>query len=363
MFEAFTNQPIRLIGEDGSRTQPFELDLSADELLQIHRDMIRARVFDERLIPILRQGKTSFYAQSTGMEATQIGIAWGVKRDHDWFWPYYRDQGLVLTLGMPLDRWISQLLGSNSDVCKGRQMPQHFSDPEHHIATVCSAIGSHIAPAAGTAIAQKYLGTDEITVCTFGEGATSEGDWHAGVNMASANKAPCLFICENNQYAISLNVKDQTNSKNIAMKGHAYGIPGFYVDGQDVLAVRAVVKQAAEWVRAGNGSALIECLTYRIGTHSSSDDDSRYRSKDEVESWRRQDPLVRFERFLEKEGILPAREEIEAYYGSVLAEFEEALKKAENSGYPTWEILFDDVYSDLPDHLQQQAIYVREENL
>ncbi|MBB6098899.1 2-oxoisovalerate dehydrogenase E1 component alpha subunit [Deinobacterium chartae] len=361
MFKPFTDQPIVRIGEDGKKIGRWSLDLEAAQLLRLWRDMVRARIFDEKLVTLLRQGKTSFYAQSSGMEATQVGIAHGIRAGYDWVWPYYRDQGLALAAGFPLKDLVAQSLGTNDDLCKGRQMPHHFGSAEHRFVSISSSIANQVAPATGTAMAQKYLGSDEITVCTFGDGATSEGDWHAGLNMAGVAKAPVLFVCENNQWAISAGIATQTASQGIAIKAKAYGMPGYFVDGQDVLAVREVIREVAERVRSGEGPALVECLTYRIGTHSSADDDSRYRSREEVELWRGRDPIRRFERFLEAEGLLPDAETLSGIRAEINAEIDGVLAEAENNGYPTWDSMFDDVYADLPPHLEEQREFLRRE--
>jgi len=360
MIKPFTDKPIQRIGEDGKKIGRWSLDLSEAELRTLHRDMLRARVFDEKLITLLRQGKTTFYAQCSGMEATQVGIAHGARSGHDWFWPYYRDQGIALALGISMYDLMAQCLGVAGDLNKGRQMPHHFGVKKYNFVSISSSIANQVAPATGTAMAQKYLGTDEITICTFGDGATSEGDWHAGVNMAGVNKAPILFVCENNQWAISVDFKRQTASENVAVKAKAYGMPGYYVDGQDVLAVREVVRTVGDQVRAGEGPALIECLTYRMGSHSNADADAekRYRSRDEVEHWKRRDPISRFERFLELEGITFDADERAALRAEINRELDDAIARADATGEPAVNTMFDDVYADMPAHLAQQRAFV-----
>lgn len=363
MIQAFTPEPIRFINEDGSPAQPLPERFSIDFLKQLHREMVRAREFDRKLVPILRQGRTTFYAQASGMEGTQIGLAHALRPGHDWVWPYYRDHPIGLTLGIPLSELIAQMLGSNSDTCKGRQMPHHFASKKFNFVSVSSSIASQVPPAAGCAMAQKYLGTDEVTVCTFGDGATSEGDWHAGVNMAAVNQAPCVFVCENNQWAISTNLKHQTASENIHIKAKAYGIPGYYVDGNDVVAVLEVMSHVIERSRRGEGAALVECLTYRVGSHSNADADAEksYRTREEVESWVGKGPITRLEKLLEHLGAPVDPAEIEAYIKSVAQEVDEAVTSAEASGQPGWDIMFDDVYSDKPIHLREQEDFLRRE--
>lgn len=356
MHEPFTPAPIRLIGEDGVPTAGAEIDLSEAELRRLYRDMLRAREFDQKLVTLLRQGRTSFYAQSSGMEATQIGLAHALRPGHDWLWTYYRDQGLALALGMSMLDLLSQILGTNSDPNRGRQMPQHYGTKALNFVSTSSSIANQVPAATGTAMAQKYLGTDEITVCTFGDGATSEGDWHAGLNMAGVSGAPCLFVCENNQWAISLGVSGQTASENIHIKAKAYGMPGYYVDGNDVLAVRSVMRQVAADIRAGKGPALVECLTYRYGAHSNADSDAEkaYRDREELNAWLTRDPILRFERFLEHQGLGVSAEEKRELSLGFQREVDEAVLQAEASGVPGWNIIFEDVYADVPVHLRAQ---------
>ena len=363
MIQPFTPDPIRFVAEDGQPLLPLPERYKPELLRELHTLMLRAREFDRKLVTLLRQGRTTFYAQSSGMEATQVGLARSIRAGHDWLWPYYRDHTLALALGMPMLELVSQMLGSNSDTCRGRQMPHHFASRKLNLASISSSIASQVPPAAGTAMAQKYLGTDEITVCTFGDGATSEGDWHAGVNMASVNRAPCLFVCENNQWAISTNLSGQTASENIHIKARAYGIPGFYVDGNDIVAVMEVCTHAAEWVRAGNGSALVECLTYRVGSHSNADADAEkfYRTREEVGEWLGRDPIARLEKLLEHLGhpvLAPERADLIA---RTHKEVDEVVMQAEATGQPDWRIMFEDVYSDLPDHLREQESFLRAE--
>ncbi|WP_027481179.1 thiamine pyrophosphate-dependent dehydrogenase E1 component subunit alpha [Deinococcus pimensis] len=360
MHKPFTDKPIQRIGEDGRKIGRWTLDLTEDQLRTMHRDMVRARVFDEKLVTILRQGKTSFYAQSSGMEGTQVGLAHAVRPGHDWIWPYYRDQGLAIGLGVSVRDLLAQCLGTSEDLCRARQMPHHFGVRNYNFVSISSSIANQVAPATGTAMAQQYLGTDEITVCTFGDGATSEGDWHAGLNMAGVAKAPIMFVCENNQWAISVDFKGQTASTNIAVKAHAYGMPGYYVDGNDVLAVHSVVSEVAERMRAGEGPALVECLTYRIGSHSNADADAekQYRSREEVELWRSRDPITRFERFLAAEGLSVDAAAIRA---AAQREVEDAITATEATGTPGWDVMFEDVYEDVPAHIALQREYVRAE--
>jgi 2-oxoisovalerate dehydrogenase E1 component alpha subunit len=359
-FQPFSPEPIGLIDEQGHWIAPFEHGLSAEQMRHFYRDMLAARILDEKLVVLIRTGKTSFVAPHSGHEAAQIGIAHALRRGHDWLFPYYRDMGLMLAMGLPLLEIFGQTLGSAADPAKGRQMPSHPGCKKLNIFTVCSAIASHIPPAAGAAISMKQRGTQQVAVCTFGDGATSEGDWHAGINFAAVQGAPAVFVCENNRYAISVNIAKQTASENIAVKAHAYGIPGYYVDGLDVLASYFVMQEAIEQARDGHGTCLVELVVNRFGAHSSADDDSRYRSREELAAERQHDPLLRYQRFLEKQGIWDAQWANELRI-EVAGELEAALQEAMQAGEPDPLEMFDDVFAARPWHLEEQRRLVAEE--
>ena len=352
-FEPFTDEPISVINDAGDWIAEFELDLPPEQLQRFYRDMLRARVVDERLGRLQRQGKVSFVAPGGGHEAAQVGIAHAMRAREDWLYPYYRDIGLLLALGLPLVEIVGQSLGTSADPAKARQMPYHPGSGEFNVFTVASPIASHVPPAAGTAISQKLAGSGEVTVCTFGDGATSEGDWHAGVNFAGAQGAPAVFVCENNGYAISVGMRHQTGSDSIHVKAHAYGMPGYFVDGMDVLASYYVMREAIARARDGFGPSLVELVVYRYGGHSSADDDSRYRPRAEVEQWKRRDPLTRFRRFLEKRELWDDEREA-ATLQELGDEFTAAVKQAEEAGVPPVASMFDDVFADLPARLRKQ---------
>jgi 2-oxoisovalerate dehydrogenase E1 component alpha subunit len=360
MHKPFADKPITLVGEDGSRIGRWKLELDEAKLKAVYRDMLRARVLDEKLVTLLRQGKTSFYAQCSGQEGVQVGAAHAIRAGKDWVYPYYRDQGLGLALGVPAIELVAQALGRNADPNKGRQMPQHFGSSKLNFVSVCSSIASQLPPAAGTAIAQMVRGSDEMTLVTFGEGATSEGDWHSGLNFGGVYGAPIVYLCENNNYAISISFRGQSASHNVMVKAHAYGMPGYQVDGQDVLAVHSVIKEAADRARSGGGPSLVEAVTYRYGAHSSADDDSKYRPREEVEAWRAKDPITRFQRFLEREGIWTSDVE-EGLRADAVREIDAAIVEAEASGDPGPETMFDDVFIALTPILRRQKERLLEE--
>ena len=363
MLEAFPTTPFQVIGEDGTLRSGQSVSQTPAQLRELWESMMLVREFDRKLVTLLRQGRTTFYAQASGMEATQIGIARGMRPAHDWFWGYYRDQGVALGLGMTLADVVAQMVGSNSDLSKGRQMPHHLSALAQRVVSASSSIASQVPPAVGMAMAQRYLGLDEVTVCTFGDGATSEGDWHAGINMAAVQQAPCLFVCENNQWAISTPVGRQTRSESIHVKAKAYGIPGYFVDGNDVLAVQQAVTELADGMRQGGGPVLLECLTYRVGSHSNADADAEkfYRTREEVREWTSRDPITRFEAFLAIQGQGISSQERADVVSHIHRQIEAAVGLAEASGQPDWRSMLDDVYADTPVHLRQAFEALRQE--
>lgn len=354
LFSPFSREPISLVSERGEWIAPFELDLEPETLRAIYRKMVAARRFDERSSRLQRQGKTSFVAPSAGHEAAQVAIAQAVEVGRDWLFPYYRDAyGVMLALGVEAEELFGQSLGSRADPAKGRQMPGHPGSKAFNVFTVASAIASHVPPAVGAALAMKLRGDGAVTVTSFGDGATSEGDFHAAINFAGAQGAPIVFVCENNRLAISVDYHKQTGSETIAEKARAYGMPGYYVDGMDALACHYVMQEAVARARSGVGPALVEMLVYRYGPHSSADDDSRYRPREEVERWRKRDPIPRLRRLLERLELWDEAAEA-AMQQEVDAALAEAAKRAEAAGPPPTEWLFDDVFAEMPWHLLEQ---------
>lgn len=352
-FEPFNSSPIAVISEQGNWSADFELDLEDDLLQVLYRDMLAARILDDRYSTLQRSGKASFLVSSAGHEAAQIAIAKAVRAGEDWLYPYYRDTGLVLSLGLSAQDIFGQALATLADPNKGRQMPGHPGSKDLNIFTVCSAIASHIPPAVGTALSMKIQGLEDVTVVSFGEGATSEGDFHAAINMAGAQGAPIIFACENNGYAISVDVHQQTAAASIAAKAEAYGMPGYIVDGMDVLACYFVLQEVIAAARAGQGPALLDMRVYRYNPHSSADDDSRYRPREEVDAWRRRDPLLRYQRFLAQRGLWDdawekdLREQLEQ-------DIRRAARDAEAAGIIPSEWMFEDVFDGTPWHLREQ---------
>jgi TPP-dependent pyruvate/acetoin dehydrogenase alpha subunit len=245
-------------------------------------------------------------------------------------------------------------MGNSADEGKGRQMPVHWGFSKWKIVSLSSPIGAKLLHAVGVAYAAKYRREKAVALASFGEGATSQGEFHAAMNFAGVYKTPVVFFCENNQYAISLPVRRQTASESIAIKAEAYGFEGVQVDGNDILAVYKATKSAVDKARSGGGPTLIEAVTYRMGGHSTSDDPTIYRSADEVELWKKRDPIVRFTKYLIRKGIISEKEN-EKFLEQIDSEMTKVIKEREVIAPPDVSTLFTDVYSEMPWHLREEA--------
>lgn len=282
-----------------------ELGLSQDDLLEMYRTMVVARLCDEAQFRLNRQGKAPFVVPVSGHEACQVGTAWAMEKGRDIFVPYYRDMAVCLVAGMtPKDVFLG-LFGKAEDPSSGgRQMPAHWGSRRLGIITGSSPIATQIPHAVGIGYAMKYRGEDSVVGSWFGDGATSEGDWHESLNFAGIHDLPVVFICENNLYAISVPLEKQMAVERVSTRADAYGFPGTTVDGNDVLACYEAMKDAVDRARAGKGPTMIECLTYRYHPHTSDDDDRTYRTRDEVEEWKKKDPIMLFGDSLKELGLL-----------------------------------------------------------
>ena len=332
------------------KSVPKGLDDAA--LLRLYRLMVTTRMLDDRAMKLQRQGRIGFYVPSFGQEACAVGSAFALG-ETDWCFPSYREPGAALTLGVDLQILINQWYGNTGDITKGRQMPVHYSSARQRFVSISSPIGTQIMHAAGTAMAMQIKKDPSVAITYFGDGATSSNDFHCGLNFAAVYKAPCIFLCSNNQWAISCPLSKQTGSETIAIKGEAYGMPGVLVDGNDVLAVYEATRQAIERAKKGEGPTLIEALTFRIGPHSSSDDPTRYRPTEEVEEWQKKDPIKRLRAFLVKRGLWDDGAEKELT-DEVTAQLAAAVKQAEELPLPATDTMFEDVYAEMPKHLQEQ---------
>jgi pyruvate dehydrogenase E1 component alpha subunit len=352
---------IRVIDDDGRVVHP-ERDpgLSGDELRRLFRTIVLVRILDERMLRLQRQGRMGFYLSSLGEEATHIGAAHAL-RDADWLFPAYREAGAALYRGYELRAFMCQLFGNADDPVKGRQMPVHHSVRRINFVSVSSPVGSHIPHAVGAAWAAKLQKRDDVTVAFFGDGATSTPTFHVSANFAAVFKAPVLLLCRNNGWAISVPRSIQTASATFAQKAIAYGMPGVLVDGNDILAMIHVVREAAARGRRGEGPTLIEALTYRRGAHSSSDDPSVYRDPSEPAEWERKDPLDRLRKYMQARGELG--DELEAQVRQEANEqINDALAFAESRApKPPLGSMFEDVFREPTPRLIEQREFLEAE--
>jgi 2-oxoisovalerate dehydrogenase E1 component alpha subunit len=272
-------------------------------------NMQRARKFDERCFVLQRAGKIAFHVSGIGQEVAQVSAAFALEQRKDYFFPYYRDYGLVLSVGMTMRELMLSVFAKAEDPNSGgRQMPGHFSHKKHHIVTGSSPVTTQVPHAVGVALAGKMKKQSFATFVTFGEGSSNQGDFHEGCNFAGVHKLPVILMCENNQYAISVPIAKQV-SGNIYERAIGYGFAGVRVDGNDALEVYRVVKEARERALAGQGPTLIEAGMYRISPHSTSDDDMLYRTKEEVEANKEKDGIPKFKAYLIECGLWSEEQE------------------------------------------------------
>jgi len=343
---------LRVLRDDGSADPATDPRVPSEVLLRAYREIKRLRLLDARMILIQRQGRIGFYGACTGQEATPVATALSL-RPTDWVFPALRESVMMLVRGFPLSTYIAQVFGNAGDILKGRQMPSHMSGRSVNQVAWSSCIGPQIPQAVGAAWAAKIKGHDTVCVGFLGDGASSEPDFHNGMNFAAVFRVPCVLICQNNHWAISVPTSRQTASATIAVKGRAYGVPSLRVDGNDVLAVYKAVGEAVERARSGGGPTFIEALTYRIGAHSSSDDPTRYRSQEEVDVWLKRDPLLRLRRHLVHAKLIDDASDA-ALEQELNQEIAAAIAEVEPLGPPARETLFEDVYAETPWHLREQ---------
>lgn len=326
--------------------------LDKPELLHLYSEMLRLRLLDQRMLTLQRQGRIGFYGTATGEEAAILGSGYALRPD-DWIFPALRQGGVALLRGYPLVEYIAQCLGNELDRTKGRQMPSHYCYRPANFVSWSSCIATQIPHAVGVAWAMKLQGKDLVAVAYMGDGATSEGDFHVAMNFAGVFHLPVVFFCQNNQWSISVNIKQQTASESIAIKSIAYGFDGVRVDGNDVLAVYQATREAVQKARQGGGPTLVEAVTYRMGAHSSSDDPRLYRDDNEVEEWRRRDPVSRFLKYLQNLGYWSPQEQ-ESLEERLNKEILDAVAEAEKAGPPSIATLFEDVFAEIPQSLHEQ---------
>ena len=329
--------------KSGSRHQA--LGLSDQDLLDMYRTMLTARLCDEAQFRLNRQGKAPFVVPVSGHEGCQIGSAWPFEKGKDVFLPYYRDMGVCLVAGMTARDVFLGVFGKRDDPSSGgRQMPAHWSARRLGIVTGSSPIATQIPHAAGVAYAMKIRGEDAVVGCWFGDGATSEGDWHEGLNFSGIHKLPIVWYCENNKYAISVPLSKQMAVKDVATRAEGYGFEGEVVDGSDVLACYEASKRAVERARSGGGPSLVELKTYRFHPHTSDDDDRTYRTREEVEEAKRNDSILVFGAYLKEQRIIDD-EGIEKLRAEVKEEVDAEVDTAWNAPDPEPGTALDHVFA------------------
>ena len=349
---------LRVLRDDGTADPELDPKLSDELVVKILKTMIQTRVMDERMLTLQRQGRIFFYLVSTGQEAIAVGTA-AALTDDDWVVPSYREPGCFLFRGVEVKAMVAQCYGNQWDTTRGRQMPVHYSFKDKNMVSISSPIGTQIIQAAGVAMAMRRKGQPTCALTYFGDGSTSSNDFHSGLNFAAVDKAPTIFVCENNGWAISLPVEKQTAAETLAHKALAYGMPGVRVDGNDILAVYKATQEARQRGVNGEGPTLIEAVTYRLGGHSSSDDPTRYRSDHEVETAKERDPIERFKDYAVKRGLWDAEQD-EAEWAAAREVVNKAIKDNERVPKPELESLFTDVYAELPPALARTLEEERE---
>lgn len=344
---------LQVLQPDGTPHKQAELpDVNEQLASKILHTMQYVRLLDERMVAAQRQGRISFYLACTGEEASTVASAAALE-PQDMIMSQYREQGALAYRGFSSKEFMDQMFSNQNELNKGRQMPIHYGSKALNFMTISSPLGTQIPQASGYAYGQKMAGLDAVTICYFGEGAASEGDFHAGLNMAAVLNCPAIFFCRNNGYAISTPSEEQFAGDGIASRGIGYGVRTIRVDGNDVLAVYAATQQAREIALKHQCPVLIEAMTYRLAAHSTSDDPTGYRSKDEEERWRLKDPVVRFKAWMQSKGWVDEKLNL-TFIEETRQEVLKALKLAEQVPICPIEQIIEDVYDTPPWHLKAQ---------
>ena len=347
-YDPLDGKMFQVIDKDGALVGD-DPDLPDDLLKDMYRWMLLTRMADEKAVKLQRQGRMGTYAPSKGQEATQVGSALAMEED-DWLFPAFRELGAYMIRGFSLEYDLMYFMGDP----RGNQIPEDALSMPIYV-----PVGTQIPQAVGFAHAMRYHDVPDVVLAYIGDGGTSAGDFHEGMNMAGVLKAPVVVVVNNNQWAISMPRSKQTASPTIAQKAVAYGLPGVQVDGNDVLAMYLATKEAIDRARAGKGPTLIEAVTYRMLMHTTADDPTRYRSEEEHARWEARDPLKRFRAFLEAKGIWSSQwqEELEL---DVKAVIDDAVEKAENLTDLHPVVLFEHMFEEMPDNLLEQLEYLED---
>lgn len=337
---------LSILDEDGKLDKDLDPNLDEGMLIEMHRVMLLSRRFDDRRLRWQRSGRIGTFAPVKGQEASQIGAV-AALRESDWMVPSFRETAAATWRGAPLTSVVLFDAGFN----EGAAVEEGSRD-----LPIAIPVASQIPHAVGLGYAAKHDGSDDVVMVFFGDGATSQGDFHEGLNFAGVFDLPVVFVCQNNQWAISLPREEQTASKSLAQKALAYGFPGLQVDGNDILASYVGCKEAVDRARSGEGPMMVELCTYRLSVHTTADDPSKYRSEEEEDEWEERDPLPRFQRYLVEKGVLSDHDieelesEIETQINDVWDESEQRMETLHKDP----EHIFEHVYAEMPRHLEQQ---------
>ena len=351
---------VRVLDDEGRAVGPWDPRLSPDTLRKMLRDMALTRAFDDRMFRAQRQGKTSFYMKCLGEEAVAIAAAHAMASD-DMCFPSYRQQGLLIARGCPLDAMMNQIYSNRADRLKGRQLPIMYAFPEYGFFTISGNLTTQLPQAVGWAMASASRGDTRIAAAWCGEGSTAEGDFHAAMTFATVYRAPCIINVVNNQWAISsFSGFAGGEATTFAARAIGYGVAGLRVDGNDPLAVHAATSWAAERARTNHGPTLIEHFTYRAEGHSTSDDPSAYRSAQESAKWPLGDPIARLKAHLVALGEWDD-DRHKAMDLELAEQVKAAQKEAEKNGilghgmHQPFETMFEDIFEEQPWHLREQS--------
>lgn len=343
LIETFRVEWLQVLDEDGKCDEALRPSLDDEQIKRLFEWMVLARTFDDKAFKLQREGRLGTYASIRGQEAAQVGSAFAL-RPTDWMFPTFREPGASFVRGLPVHMILQYWAGDE----RGSQIPEGLND-----FPITIPVATQIPIAVGAALAAKANGDDIAVMVFMGDGATSKGDFHEGLNFAGVFAAPVVFVCQNNQWAISVPLKRQTAAKTLAQKAFAYGFSGMQVDGNDVLAVYRAAKEALDRAREGKGPTLIECLTYRLGDHTTADDASRYRSRDEVEQWMKKDPIERLKKYMEKRGLWN-RSNDHAVHAEAKEKVEQAVCEEESLAPPDPRDIFRFTFHELTTELNNQ---------
>jgi pyruvate dehydrogenase E1 component alpha subunit len=337
---------LSILDEDANLDKELEPDLPDELLLALHRAMLLGRRFDERMLRLQRQGRMGTFAPIRGQEAAQVGAV-APLRESDWMVPAFRETAAEIYRGRPMESILLYYGGYN----QAGRMPENVKN-----LPIAIPVGTQIPHAVGLGYAIRYREKDDVAMVFFGDGATSQGDFHEALHFGGVFHTPTVFVCQNNQWAISVPRSHQTQAETLAQEGLGHGIPGIQVDGNDVLAVWVAAKEAVDRARAGDGPTLIECITYRMSVHTTADDPTRYRSDEEVEKWEARDPISRFQAYLKNKdlltdgGIEELEDEIQAEIKEVVQRAEDRMKELAGEAL----VMFDHLYAESPPYLREQ---------